>query len=208
MKSLLVLLLLACSLINHALAEDSLMIREEIKDGAAFNVGIFFSPHLVAGNSFVLSVNGKKVLTGNLARGSMANLSANVIGDTSSTSIELMINSSGGTRQATRTVQIKQPGAVLPPVAWAFSSDSVNTSLRGQYFHLLFSQYSPPFFGQMTLSDADFLLNLASEGGLSKRNAFGISGSISNQIELTFGQGASFRTQDDPKVFGRSARGG
>lgn len=104
-------------------------------------------------------------------------------------------------------MQVTLPGADISPDTSPIAANSVRTRVAGQNIRMLFSREAP-FVGQMKLSDDSFTLRLSSEGGLSKLNYFSVGGKFSDQLALTFDQGSATQIRDDPKVFGRSARGG
>lgn len=190
-----------------AWAQDQLNVPEMAENGASVRVTIRFSPPLAVGDSFLLLVNGKQVVTGSLANGSMTYFSTNVIADSTETVLATNVSRGGPMRQAMRSVKITLPGSAQSPDTTPITANSVRIRQTNQNIQMLFTRESP-FVGSMALSDSVFSLNLTSEGGLSKSSYFSAGGNFSDTLALAFSQGSSVQQRDDPKVFGRSARGG
>lgn len=205
-RALWVVALLGLVGVGGAWGQDQLNVPEIVDNGASVLVTIGFSPALTAGDSFFVLVNNKQVLAGNLANGSMTNFSTNVIADSNPTTLAIGVSRGGQMRQATRSVKITSLGSAQSPDTTPIAASSVRIRQANQTIRMLFSRDSP-FVGSMTLSDSTFSLRLISEGGLSKSSYFSAGGNFSDILALAFGQGSSTQQRDDPKVFGRGARG-
>lgn len=137
----------------------------------------------------------------------MTGIDTNVIGSSSSSLLVLGVSRLSRTNQAERALRVTLPGSEQPPDTTPIATNSVRIRSINQNIRMLFSR-DTPFVGEMTLADSAFAVAIKSNGGLSKNSYFSISGSVSDQVALSFGQGSSTQVRHDPKVLGRSARGG